>query len=82
MSKSKVLVKVHPEGRYVVGLDKAIDIAKVTVGARVALRNDSYALHVLLPTKVRLGADLHTHAVTVPASCCACQSEPLHCSRP
>ena len=53
MSKSKVLVKVHPEGRYVVGLDKSIDIAKVTVGARVALRNDSYALHVLLPTKAR-----------------------------
>ena len=53
MSKSKVLVKVHPEGRYVVGLDKSIDIAKVTVGARVALRNDSYTLHVLLPTKAR-----------------------------
>ena len=49
-----MLVKVHPEGRYVVGLDKSIDIAKVTVGARVALRNDSYALHVLLPTKVRV----------------------------
>ena len=53
MSKNKVLVKVHPEGRYVVGLDKSIDINKVTVGARVALRNDSYSLHVLLPTKVR-----------------------------
>ena len=52
MSKNKVLVKVHPEGRYVVGLDKSIDINEVTVGARVALRNDSYTLHVLLPTKV------------------------------
>ena len=29
-----------------------IDIAKVTTGARVALRNDSYTLHLLLPTKV------------------------------
>ena len=29
-----------------------IDINKVTPGARVALRNDSYTLHVLLPTKV------------------------------
>ena len=56
MSKSKVLVKVHPEGRYVVGLDKSIDINKVTVGARVALRNDSYTLHVLLPTKARAAA--------------------------
>ena len=25
---------------------------QVTTGARVALRNDSYALHLLLPTKV------------------------------
>lgn len=33
--------------------DKEIDIGKVTPGARVALRNDSYTLHVLLPTKVR-----------------------------
>ena len=32
--------------------DKEIDISKVTAGARVALRNDSYTLHVLLPTRV------------------------------
>ncbi|PSC69343.1 26S protease regulatory subunit 8-like protein A [Micractinium conductrix] len=52
MGKNKVLVKVNPEGKYVVDLDKEIDIGKVTPGARVALRNDSYTLHVLLPTKV------------------------------
>ena len=52
MGKTKVLVKVHPEGKYVVDVDKAIDIARLTPGSRVALRNDSYALHVLLPTKV------------------------------
>mmetsp|Transcript_11167 Transcript_11167/g.40956 ORF Transcript_11167/g.40956 Transcript_11167/m.40956 type:complete len:399 (-) Transcript_11167:117-1313(-) len=52
MGKKKVLVKVHPEGKYVVDLDKAIDIAKVTPAARVALRNDSYVLHKLLPSKV------------------------------
>lgn len=52
MGKNKVLVKVHPEGRYVVDLDKSIEMSKVTVGARVALRNDSYTLHLLLPTKV------------------------------
>lgn len=52
MGKNKVLVKVHPEGKYVVDLDKDIDIAQLTVGARVALRNDSYTLHFLLPTKV------------------------------
>ena len=52
MGKNKVLVKVHPEGKYVVDIDKSIDIAKVIVGARVALKNDSYTLHFLLPTKV------------------------------
>jgi 26S proteasome regulatory subunit T6 len=43
---------VHPEGKYVVDCDKSIDIATVKPAARVALRNDSYALHVLLPSKV------------------------------
>jgi Proteasomal ATPase OB C-terminal domain len=52
MGKNKVLVKVHPEGKYVVDLDPKIDVAKVTTGARVALKNDSYTLHLLLPTKV------------------------------
>lgn len=52
MGKSKVLVKVHPEGKYVVDIDKDIDIAQVTTGARVALKNDSYTLHYMLPTKV------------------------------
>lgn len=45
MGKTKVLVKVHPEGKYVVDIDKAIDITKLTPGIRVALRNDSYVLH-------------------------------------
>merc|ERR1712054_255291 len=48
----KVLVKVHPEGKYVVDIDKSIDIAKLNVNDRVALRNDSYALHLVLPSKV------------------------------
>lgn len=52
MGKNKVLVKVHPEGKYVVDIDKDIDIAKLTPGARVALKNDSYTLHLCLPTKV------------------------------
>jgi 26S proteasome regulatory subunit T6 len=33
MGKSKVLVKVHPEGKYVVDIDKEIDIAELTPGA-------------------------------------------------
>jgi hypothetical protein len=32
MGKSKVLVKVHPEGKYVVDIDKEIDIADLTPG--------------------------------------------------
>lgn len=52
MGKTKVLVKVHPEGKYVVDLDKKIDITKVTPNTRVALRNDSYMLHKILPNKV------------------------------
>ena len=52
MGKTKVLVKVNPEGKYVVDLDKDIDINKCTPNTRVALRNDSYTLHKILPTKV------------------------------
>lgn len=52
MSKEKVLVKLHPEGKYIVSVDDEIDIDDVTAGTRVALKNDSYTLHKLLPTKV------------------------------
>ena len=52
MGKNTVLVKVNPEGKYVVDIDKDIDAGKLTAGARVALRNDSYALHVVLPSKI------------------------------
>jgi len=52
MGKKKVLVKVNPEGKYVVDIDKAIDISLCTPNTRVALRNDSYVLHKILPTKV------------------------------
>merc|ERR1712137_538756 len=52
MGKTKILVKVNPEGKFVVDLDKAIDIKDVTPGLRVALKNDSYTLHKILPTKV------------------------------
>jgi len=52
MDKKKVLVKVHPEGKFVVDVDKHIDINDVTPNCRVALRNDSYTLHKILPNKV------------------------------
>jgi 26S proteasome regulatory subunit T6 len=52
MGRKKVLVKVHPEGKYVVDIDKTIDITKLKANDRVALRNDSYTLHLVLPSKV------------------------------
>merc|ERR1719284_2006632 len=52
MDKKKVLVKVHPEGKFVVDIDKNIDMPDVTPNIRVALRNDSYTLHKILPNKV------------------------------
>ncbi|KAH8247292.1 hypothetical protein KR038_001635 [Drosophila bunnanda] len=52
MDKNKVLVKVHPEGKYVVDVDKNINIKDVTPSSRVALRNESYTLHKILPNKV------------------------------
>jgi 26S proteasome regulatory subunit T6 len=52
MDKKKVLVKVHPEGKFVVDIDPKIDINDVTPNCRVALKNDSYTLHKILPNKV------------------------------
>ncbi|CEP03321.1 AAA+ ATPase domain-containing protein [Plasmodiophora brassicae] len=52
MGKNKILVKVHPEGKYVVDLDKSLQTSDIKENARVALRNDSYTLHKVLPTKV------------------------------
>lgn len=47
------IFKVHPEGKYVVDVDKGIDVNSINTGCRVALRADSYALHKILPNKVR-----------------------------
>uniref|UniRef100_A0A7N2LIX8 Proteasomal ATPase second OB domain-containing protein n=1 Tax=Quercus lobata TaxID=97700 RepID=A0A7N2LIX8_QUELO len=47
-----VVAKVHLERKYVVDIDKNIDISKITPSTRVALRNDSYVLHLILQSKV------------------------------
>jgi 26S proteasome regulatory subunit T6 len=52
MGKDKVLVKVHPEGKYVVDVASDIDIKKIQPSMRVCLRSDSYQLHQILPNKV------------------------------
>ena len=41
--------QVHPEGKYVVDIDKTIDITKLKPNDRVALKNDSYVLHLVPP---------------------------------
>ena len=43
---------MHPEGKFVVDIGKDVDVAKLVPGARVALKNDSYALHTILPSLV------------------------------
>eukprot|EP01048_Picozoa_sp_COSAG05_P003049 COSAG05_NODE_136_length_16902_cov_21.052312_2_plen_71_part_00 len=40
-----LLRQVQPEGKYVVELDKLVDMKDVKPNLRIALRNDSYALH-------------------------------------
>ena len=43
---------MHPEGKYVVDVAKDIEIEKLKTGERVALKNDSYSLHLVLPSLV------------------------------
>lgn len=52
MGKEKVLVKIGPEGKFIVKIDPKIDIAKCTANTRVALKSDTYVLYKILPTKV------------------------------
>ncbi|UKZ81921.1 26S protease regulatory subunit 8 [Trichoderma virens FT-333] len=52
MSTKKVLVKVHPEGKYVVDVSDNVEIAKLTPGKRVTLLSDSYKLEKMLPSSV------------------------------
>lgn len=52
MGKKKVLVKVQPEGKYVVEVSPNIDITTLVPNTRVALKNEAYELHLILPNKV------------------------------
>ena len=52
MGKKKVLVKIQPEGKYVVGIAPDIDVTQLKPSLRVALRSDSYTLHKILPNKI------------------------------
>jgi len=52
MGQDKVLVKINPEGKYIVQYDKSIPLEDLKPNTRVALKSDGYMLHKLLPTKV------------------------------
>merc|ERR1712000_280633 len=52
MSTKKILVKVHPEGKYVVDVSDSVDVGKLTPGKRATLLSDSYKLEKLLPSSV------------------------------
>ena len=52
LTKPRVLVKVGPEGKFVVDIGKDIKVEDLTPNTRVALRNDNYELHKILPNKV------------------------------
>nr|ANM86142.1 26S protease regulatory subunit 8-like protein A [Stygiella incarcerata] len=52
MGKDRVLVKVHPDGKYIVDVDQGIDIEKLSANMRVALKGEKYTLHKILPSKV------------------------------
>lgn len=52
MGKKKVLVKVNPEGKYIVDLHPSIDMGLLTPSLRVALKHDSYQLYKILPNKI------------------------------
>jgi len=52
MDKKKVLVKIHPEGKFVVDIDPKIKIEDIKPTTRVALKSDSYVLHKILPNKI------------------------------
>lgn len=52
MGLQKVLVKIHPEGKYIVNVTKDIDMKKIVPSLRVCLKLDLYDLHRILPNKV------------------------------
>jgi len=81
MGKAKVLVKVGPEGKYVVDLDKDIDMLLCKPNTRVALRSDSYTLHKILPSKVDpLVSLMKVRAVLCCAVLCAVMCAVLCCA--
>lgn len=51
VSDKKVLVKVQPEGKYIVDISKDINVKDLKPSQRVCLKSDSYMLHKVLENK-------------------------------
>ncbi|QLQ81224.1 hypothetical protein HG537_0E05800 [Torulaspora globosa] len=51
VSDKKVLVKVQPEGKYIVDISKEINVKDLKPSQRVCLKSDSYMLHKVLENK-------------------------------
>ncbi|XP_050133710.1 26S proteasome regulatory subunit 8 homolog A-like isoform X3 [Malus sylvestris] len=52
IERNKALVLVRQRGKYAVNIDRNIDVTMLEPLMRVALRPETYALHVILPRKV------------------------------
>ncbi|SCV00568.1 LAMI_0G05930g1_1 [Lachancea mirantina] len=52
VSDKKVLVKIQPEGKYIVDIAKDINVKDLKPSQRVCLKSDSYTLHKILENKV------------------------------
>ncbi|KAJ2020095.1 26S proteasome regulatory subunit 8 [Coemansia sp. RSA 376] len=52
IGKKKALVKIQPEGKYVVDVEDGIDITKLTPSTRISLQPDTYKLCKILPSKI------------------------------
>ena len=54
MGKKKCLVKVGGDGKYVVDVDRKIDIKLLTPNTRVACKHTSFMIHKILPSKIAM----------------------------
>ena len=52
MSKNKVLVKIYPEGKYLVDIGPDVDIKALKPNLRVAVKSENYQVYKILPNKV------------------------------
>jgi len=52
MDENKVFVKIPHKGKFIVDIDKNIDIKDLKPNCRIALRHKTYTIHKILSNKV------------------------------